>query len=428
MDEPILKEGTNCFKIARASRIKILIDGAAYFSTLADALERAQESILILGWDFDSRISLKPDSPTRSSGADELGDFLNSLVSRHRNLHVHILIWDFAMIFALDRESAPFFGRSWRKHRRIHFEQDGQHPIGASHHSKIVVIDDALAFVGGIDLAKGRWDTPDHRPEESRRVDWNGDQLSPHHDVQMAVDGEAAAVLGELVRERWRLATGRRLKAPNPGANTWPSSMQPDLTDIDIGIARTIANHRVKKVTREIENLMKDAIARARRSIYLENQYLSSAALGDALAQRLAETDGPEVVIVTSQASSGWLEETTMDVLRARFLRRLREADRHRRLRVYCPFIPGLAKDCLSVHSKLLIVDDRFVTIGSANISNRSMGFDTEFNLAFEARGVPEIENRIAGLRTTLLAEHLGVSPEHLESRLHGLGFIDRRH
>jgi phospholipase D1/2 len=197
MDEPILKEGTNCFKIARASRIKILIDGAAYFSTLADALERAQESILILGWDFDSRISLKPDSPTRGSAAGELGDFLNSLVSRRRNLHVHILIWDFAMIFALDRESAPFFGRSWRKHRRIHFEQDGQHPLGASHHSKIVVIDDALAFVGGIDLAKGRWDTPDHRPEESRRVDWNGAQLSP------------------LMTYRWRWMRKRRLSWVN---------------------------------------------------------------------------------------------------------------------------------------------------------------------------------------------------------------------
>ena len=123
------------------------------------------------------------------------------------------------MIFALERETTPFFGPGWRRHPRIHFHMDGNHPIGASHHSKIVVVDDAVAFVGGLDLARGRWDTPEHRPDDARRVDFNGAILPPHHDVQIAVEGEIAAALGELARERWRRATGKQLRAPKTKAS-----------------------------------------------------------------------------------------------------------------------------------------------------------------------------------------------------------------
>ena len=169
----ILLEGRNCWKITDASRVKFLIDGAAYFAALADALDQARESILIVGWDFDSRVQLK--YPAAGAGASPtIGDILNSLAARRRELQIHILVWDFAMIFALDREMTPFFGPGWRRHPRVHFHMDGNHPIGASHHSKIVAIDDSLAFAGGLDIAKGRWDTPEHRQDDSRRADFNG--------------------------------------------------------------------------------------------------------------------------------------------------------------------------------------------------------------------------------------------------------------
>ena len=196
----ILQQGRNCWKKVRSGRVKFLIDGAAYFSALAEALEHARESILILGWDFDSRICLQPEANGSAPASNDLGTLLNTLVARRRKLHAHILIWDYSMIFALEREPTPFFDRAWRKSSRIHFQLDGNHPIGASHHAKIVVIDDAVAFVGGLDLAKGRWDTPEHRPEDPRRVDFNKAYMPPHHDVQVAVDGETAAALGELVR------------------------------------------------------------------------------------------------------------------------------------------------------------------------------------------------------------------------------------
>ena len=418
MSEHILQAGKNCWKVARASRVKFLIDGAAYFSALAEALEKARESILVLGWDFDSRIHLRPEGENQGYPSKDLGTFLNSLVARRRSLQAHVLIWDFAMIFALDREHVPFFGSRWRRHSRIHFQMDGNHPMGASHHAKIVVIDDAIAFTGGLDLAKGRWDTPEHRPNDSRRVDSNGLCLPPHHDVQVAVDGEAAAALGDLVRNRWWRATNRSLRAPVTEDDPWPASLIPDLTDINVAIARTEPEHAGHQGTREIEALLKDAISAARRLIYIEAQYLTSAAVGDALASRLREADGPEVVLVISRESSGWLEEATMDVLRWRLLKRLRDADRYHRLRVYCPLVDGLAKGCLSVHSKLLVVDDRLVRIGSANLSNRSMGLDTECDLALEADDNKKIEQRIALFRNALVAEHLGVPLAKLNTAL----------
>ncbi|HKY07545.1 MAG TPA: VTT domain-containing protein [Candidatus Binatia bacterium] len=419
MSESILRETHNCWKLARANRVKFLIDGAAYFSALADALEQAQESILILGWDFDSRIRLKYGYGKDSRDEfPSIGHYLNSLAARRRRLHVHILIWDFAMIFALDRETTPFFGQGWRRHPRVHYRMDGSHPVGASHHSKIVVIDDSIAFAGGLDLAKGRWDTPEHPARDPRRTDFNGGFLPPHHDAQMAVDGDAAAALGDVVRARWRIAAGRRIRPPVRKEERWPASLTPDVTGVTVGIARTEPAYSGAKAVREIENLFKDSIEAARRWVYIENQYLSSVTIGEALERRLREPDGPEVVIVVSQASSGWLEGATMDVLRARLLKRLVAADRYNRLRIYCPVQHEQGKNCMSVHSKLTVVDDTFVRVGSANISNRSLGFDTECDLAMEAHGQPEVKHAIARFRNRLLAEHLGSSPDEVESAL----------
>ena len=410
MAAEILREGRNCWKIRHAARAKFLIDGEAYFGALADALERAEESILIVGWDFDSRIRLRPEDKK----SKDVGRLLKSLVFRRRKLRLNILIWNFAAIYAaLKRDSSPKFSLGWRRHARVGFRMDASHPLGASHHSKVVVIDDAIAFVGGLDLAKGRWDTPAHPATLEWRKDFDGTDLPPHHDVQLAVDGDAARALGDYARERWLHTTGERLQPPAGPHDPWPETLKPDITDIDIAVARTEPPYGKNSTeVREIEALFKDAIAAARRSIFIENLYLTSAVVGDALAARLAEPDGPEVVVVTSQKSEGWLEEATMDVLRGRLLKRLQAADRHHRLAVYCPQMCGLKNACISVHSKVMVVDDRFVRVGSANLANRSLGLDTECDLAFESGGQSEVSKKIDEFRNTLLAEHLGAAVE----------------
>jgi hypothetical protein len=98
----------------------------------------------------------------------------------------------------------------------LSFHLDDQHPVGASHHQKIVIVDDAIAFVSGYDLTKVRWDSCGHKQNDTRRVSHDGKPYAPFHDVGIAVGGDCARALGELARERWRRATGRRLEPPAP--------------------------------------------------------------------------------------------------------------------------------------------------------------------------------------------------------------------
>ncbi|HWP60168.1 MAG TPA: VTT domain-containing protein [Candidatus Acidoferrales bacterium] len=398
--------GKNCWRTVAAKRAAFLIDAEAYFSALVAAMERAQKSIFIAGWQIDSRVRLGP-----ADTALLLGDFLHKLVERRRSLRIYVLVWDFAMIYALEREIIPLYTYPWRTHRRIRFHLDALHPLGASHHQKFVVIDDAVAFLGGIDLAESRWDTPEHRAGDPRRVDSRGRPYRPYHDVQLMVDGGAAAALGELFRRRWRDATGRRIRwGRGVFADRWPKGVRPQLADVNVAIARTQPDCDGGPGVREVESLYLDSICAARRFIYFENQYLTSASVGNALAARLNEKDGPEIVVVTQFETQGWLEECAMGVLRARLLKQLRAADAFGRLRVYCPVLPDHDYS-MSVHAKVCIIDDRFVRVGSANLNNRSMGLDSECDLAIEAEDAPT-EEAIADFLNRLCAEHLGIAPE----------------
>jgi phospholipase D1/2 len=405
----ICVEGKNCCSISRANRVAFLVDGEVYFSALASALQRAQRFIFISGWQLDSRVRLNP----RNAASPRFGDFLHDLVRRNRKLRIYVLLWDFAMIYAADREIIPLYAHPWRTHRRIHFRLDSSHPLGASHHQKIVAIDNAVAFAGGLDIAEHRWDTPDHLPRDPHRVDSFGRFYPPYHDVQLMVDSDAAAALGDLVRERWRRATGKRLRvAAGRSGDPWPSGVTPDLQHVPVAISRTEPAYDVRQEVREVESLYLDSIRHAHRFIYLENQYLSSAAIGNALAARLQEKDGPEIIMVLPQETSEWLEQVSMAVLRSRLLKRLRAADRFGRLHVYYPVLKDENVQ-VRVHSKVCFIDDRLLRVGSANLNNRSMGLDTECDLAVEAEE-PATGNSIASLRNRLLAEHLGVSPERV--------------
>lgn len=421
----ILKPGRNCWRIEHADRMAFLIDGANYFRALRDAIKRAECSIMIVGWDIDSRLSLVPDDPGDGLPV-RLGDFLNTIVAQKKQLHAHVLCWDFAMLYAFDREWLPIYQLDWKTHRRVHFRLDDRHPVGGSHHQKLVVIDDRVAFVGGLDLTKGRWDTSEHRPNDPRRVDPAGTLLGPYHDVQMVVDGDAAAALGELARERWRRATRHRLPVHrlNPQPDPWPTHFKPAMENVRVAVSRTEPMLGDRSEVREVENLYRDAIAAARRYIYIENQYFTSDAVREALAARLAESDSPEIVMVLPIETSGWLAKNTMDVLRVGHLRRLREVDRHGRLRVYYPDIPGLGDQTVNVHAKVMVIDDRFVRVGSSNLNNRSMGLDTECDLAIESDDEPSTARAIEAFRDRLLSEHLGRTPTDVADAINSRGSL----
>jgi phosphatidylserine/phosphatidylglycerophosphate/cardiolipin synthase-like enzyme/uncharacterized membrane protein YdjX (TVP38/TMEM64 family) len=418
----LFRRGENCCAVVQVDRIALLVDGERYFDAFMRAAQRAQRSIWMLGWDFDSRMVLR----FGPGGEPEitLGAFLNDLARRRRRLHIHMLDWDYPMVFGMDRELSPLYGLNWTPHRRVHFRYDNTHPVGGSHHQKIVVIDDQLAFVGGLDMTNKRWDTRAHRAQEPRRT-FGGKPYPPFHDAMMAIDGEAAKVLGQIARKRWKEATGETLAPTDVHAQVWPEELEPDIRNVEVAIACTYPGRQPADAVRDVEALYLDMIARAQRYIYIENQYFTAHKIGAALAARLREPDGPQIVLVTRLLSHGWLEEMTMEVLRTKLIRDLRAADRHGRFQVYYPDIAGLAEGtCIDVHSKLMIVDDEWLRLGSANLSNRSMGLDTECDVVVEARGDLRVAQSIRAFRDGLIAEHTGATSAQVAPALEHHGLI----
>jgi len=416
---------SNCHRLATAHRAAFIVDGEAYFRALYESFRRAKRHIFIIGWDLHSDLQLVRDDVEHRYPA-RLGAFLDRLVSEKVGLHVYLLSWDFAMIYAMEREFFPRYKLKWRTRRRINFCLDGHHPMGASQHQKVVVVDDAVAFAGGLDMSKWRWDTPAHRPDDPRRIDPGGNAYPPFHDIQMVVDGPAARAMGELARDRWMRAGGKKplSSAAVEIDDPWPASIDPDFDNVQVAMARTLPEYKDQRAIREVEQLYLDSIASARRSIYIENQYLSSHRIGQALKRRLQESDGPEVVIILPQKTGGWLEQHTMDVLRGRILTVLRQADRHNRLRTYYPRITEDPHCALMVHSKVMVIDEDFVRVGSSNLSNRSMGLDSECDLAIAAEAADAVRSTIACFRNRLIAEHLGAAWEDIAAAIEKAGSL----
>jgi phosphatidylserine/phosphatidylglycerophosphate/cardiolipin synthase-like enzyme/uncharacterized membrane protein YdjX (TVP38/TMEM64 family) len=413
----ILRPGETCWRVETANRAAVLVDGAAYFGALRSSLLKATRSVFIIGWDIDSRVRVVGGSGACDDGAPEqLKALLTHMSNRRPDLSIHVLLWDYSVLYALDREPLPNLNLGWMTPPGIHVCLDDVLPLGSCHHQKIVVVDDAVAFCGGLDLAVGRWDTSEHRPRHPVRVDPAGENCPPFHDMQMVVDGAAARALAELARERWLEASCRAAGSQEPAGDPWPDGVEPDLTDVTIGIARTMPALSGRPEVREVRDLMCAAVAAAERFIYIENQYLTSEAFSEALVRAMRENQQLEVMVVGPKEPTSWLEARAMGAGRALFARRLDEAGVADRFRLLYPVvIDGDEETPVMVHAKLMTVDDTFLMIGSANLNNRSMGLDSECNLAVEASSAAEAET-IAALRDRLLAEHLGLVPEKVKA------------
>ncbi len=423
-----LEPGDNCWRVEKAQRVGLCVDGECYFGLLRQSLIAARRFIAIAAWDIHSRLELvRPDPGDGWPSA--LGDLLTRLLELRPELEVFILLWDYAPIYALEREPLFFGEVPWHKdadkrHPRLHFILDNQHPLLGSQHQKLALIDGELAWCGGFDISKWRWDTEQHRADEPRRCDPDGEPYPPFHDLQLLVDGDAARALGEIFAQRWERAgggvpgvlqahgaaeavaeTGLDSKAGHQD-DPWPEALEPLLREQPIGIARTLPAFEGQAEVREIEQLYLDMIASARELIYIENQYLTSRAVADALRDSLSAPEGPQILIILPRETGHWLEQHTMDLIRARLLSELREADPHGRLHCYYPDLPALGDQCLMVHAKLMITDDQVLRLGSSNLSNRSMGLDSECDLCLIGES-EAARTQIRQLRRRLLATFL---------------------
>ncbi|HTK84572.1 MAG TPA: VTT domain-containing protein [Patescibacteria group bacterium] len=416
----LFQEGKNCWRVEKVSRAAMLIDCANYYRALHEAIFKAQHSIFILGWDIDSRIELLRGSEAKEAGCPAtFFDLIQWKARCHPQMEIYLNRWNYSIFFVEQREA--FSDLKWRIHSppNIHYCLDGQIPYGASHHQKVVVIDDEIAFCGGMDVALARWDHREHHPKEAGRADpanLAGPEkkvpFDPYHDIQIVVSGPIAAAFGELARERWRLAAGfdpiavRQANFEN-APYAWPASAKTCLSNVDAAIALTIPPEYDQPPVKQIERLYIDLIRRAEKFIYMENQYYTHLPVAYALNRQLRKKPDLRVLAVGCHNPHGRIEGESMWSGRVKFGDVLRSGGVADRALLAYPMSreDGEEKD-IHIHSKIMIIDDRYLRVGSSNCNHRSMGFDTECDLVIEADEATR--PAIAAIRNDLIREHTG--------------------
>ncbi len=418
----MLKPNTNCWRIEHATKASVLIDAEDYFKIARHAMLHAKRRIMLVGWDFDARITLSTDHP--DDGPGNLGEFITWLADRNPDLEIYILRWDVGALKSMFRPSMARTVLTWFWRKGIRNKLDSAHPTASSHHQKVVVIDDAFAFCGGIDMTSDRWDTRTHRDDDPGRRQPDGKPYKPWHDATTAMAGPVATALAELCRTRWHRAGGRTIAPLTPVYDYWPDALPAQFTDVDIAIARSVPPMPDWNAVLEIERLYLDQIASAKRLIYAESQYFASRRIAEAIGQRLDEPDGPEIVLINPQTSQGWLEPVAMDSARARLFAHLKQRDKHDRFRIYHPFTAKGAP--IYVHAKMLFIDDTAIRVGSSNMNNRSMRLDTECDMVIDITQPANADctPTITALRNSLIAEHLGAEPDDVAAAIAASGSI----
>jgi phosphatidylserine/phosphatidylglycerophosphate/cardiolipin synthase-like enzyme len=422
----LLEPGKTCWRRETSGRAALLIDMADYFDAAMKAMRKARHTVHLLNWAFEPETLFHPQEGCTGPDEDRIANFLKALAKDNPGLDVRLLCWKSALPVAATQKWFTLTDRKVFAGSDVKFVLDDKLPLGACHHQKIIVIDDAIGFCGGGDIGPERWDTPQHLDNDARREKTkhvhggSEDDFDSRHEVMGLVEGAPAKALGALFRERWARATGEILPEPPLTTPAWPAGVTAQFQGVEVGLSRTLPAWRRYPEVREVERLHLESIASAAHCIYMENQYFTSPLIASALARRLSEPNGPEVILVGTEHSPSYFDQSTMDRTRVKFIERLKSADKDGRFQAYSP-VTTLGR-IIIVHAKLTIIDDRLLRIGSANINNRSMGFDTECDMSFETGGRAGTGARreIANLRTRLLAHWLGCDERILEAAIGG--------
>ncbi len=415
------KPGYNCWRVESANYASVLVDCANYYRDLHESICKAKKSIFMLGWDIDSRISLlRGEAAQQSQCPVNLYELLQKKAQQNPAMQIYLNKWDYSLIFIAEREPLPALKWKNQPSENIHFCVDGSIPLGACHHQKVIVIDDEVAFCGGMDVAMGRWDDRGHAHLNEERADPGGlhkykteAPFGPYHDIQMVVAGPVVKALAQLVRDRWVAASDVEplpiiTQVPAGLPHAWPDSDPPDFENVDIAVARTLPPYKDSPGVYEIESMYLDEICRAEKFIYIENQYLVRTEIAQALNKRMKEKPDLRVLLVSTENPSGIFEEKAMWTGRLEFAKILKEGGvRDRAVMAYPASCENGQDMPIHIHSKVMMVDDKFLHIGSSNLNGRSMGLDTECDLIL--RGNDEKSClKIASVRNDLIREHSG--------------------
>lgn len=416
LGESIFKPSRNCWKVDTIKNGTILVDSADFYRAVHEAFCKAQRSIFILGWDIDSGVKLlRGEDEKNSSEPSVLLELLSKKARERPDLTVYILIWDSSVVFFGERDFLP--ERIWTNNtpENIHFHLDNTIPLWGSHHQKIILIDDQLVFSGGMDLSRQRWDERAHLPNDPLRTDAKG-PYGPFHDVQIMMEGPIVQHFSELVRLRWRHATGYDPVATLPRlSSVWPSRFPVQLKDFPAALARTIPRTDTLVEVQEVHQMYLDLFALAKKFIYIENQYFSSKEMALALNAALKKNPSLQALLISSYDPQGIFESEGMWANRIDFKRIAEQGGVQDRVRIVSSGI--LFKGQMHykrIHSKIFIVDDLYCVVGSANLANRSMDLDTECDVILEGQTDSQ-KQQILWIRNDLLGEHTSRSLQELE-------------
>jgi phosphatidylserine/phosphatidylglycerophosphate/cardiolipin synthase-like enzyme len=360
--------------------LEVLIDGQGALSAIAEAMAGARSHVHVSGW------HLSPDFELiRGAGAARLRDLLAELAE---HIDVRVLLWAGAPlhVFTPDRREVRSVRDELTRHTRVKCALDDKERPMHCHHEKLVIVDGETAFVGGIDLTSLGGDRFDTREHPARgRLGW--------HDASARLRGPAVADVAEHFASRWREVTGEDL-----GLTPAPA----DAGEITVQVARTVPEHiygfRPNGDFGILEAYVR-ALRSARTLVYLESQFLWSSQVVQILASKLRDppTEAFRVVVVLPAKPNNGADMTRGQ------LGMLAEADRggERFLAATVSARSGPRSDPLYVHAKIAIVDDAWLTIGSANLNEHSLFNDTELNLV-------TCDGQLArAVRLQLWSEHL---------------------
>ena len=371
------------------NKVEVLIDGASFLPMLAEELDRAESHVHLTGWNFSPELEL-----TRGEAPAVLRNVLAELADR---IDVRVLIWSGAPLplFRPARRDVKEIMERLCRRNKIHCELDSCVRFMHCHHEKTIVIDDRVAFVGGIDLTLDGGDPYDSQEHPARGgVGW--------HDVAVRIEGPAVADVAEHFRLRWHGAADEELPTPKvPGA----------AGDVELQIVRTIPeNVYERSLPRGDFSVLESyvgAIRSAQRLIYIENQFLWSSEIVELIAEKLRDPPNDDfrvVLLLPVSANDG------ADVSRGQVAALIQADDDNARFLACSVYArTGKIRDPIYVHSKVAIVDDRWLTVGSANLNEHSLFNDSEVNV------VAHDEALARDTRLRLWSEHLELPIDQID-------------
>ncbi len=384
--------------VAADNAVDVLIDGEEAFAAIYDALQAAGSHVHIAGWHLTTDFLLR-----REKGKPTLRDLLAELAQR---VEVRVLLWAGPPlpIFQPTRAMMHQVQAELTRGTAVRCELDARERTMHCHHEKVVVVDDEVAFVGGIDLSDlsgDRWDLTVHPPRGA--TGW--------HDVATRLRGPVVADVADHFRDRWQEVAKERLPVP---VRRGPAG------SVAVQLLRTVPERTYRFARRGEFSILAAylrGLASAERFVYLENQFLWSAEITATLIEKLQNPPSPDfrmVVVLPARPSNG------ADTTRGQ-LGRLVSADNGagHLLAATVNSHSGSTTDPLYVHAKVAVVDDRWLTIGSANLDEHSLFNDTEVNVLIQD---PDLVRRT---RLRLWAEHLELPVDQIDGDPRDV--IDRR-